>query len=250
MKKQRRNQAPLFNSEHLLSKAKPELVGSGFNLCVQLSHSINWDSISQFLDWHSSNFVDTDVLANVRARAREKMFTSLEKFNMSNKINPTDFWPQILESIANGESLFSAINHTGFPSYAWARLKLREDPQLRRQYDQAIEDRADRLAEQLIELADQKIPDGLDSSGQSTWVQHQRLRVDTRKWIASKLKPRTYGDRIDVSVTDNRISVLGALEQAQQRVAIGMSKDANVLKDELNNPRLLFHPPNDACKSS
>ena len=29
--------APLFNSEHLLSKPIPELVGSGFNLCVQLS---------------------------------------------------------------------------------------------------------------------------------------------------------------------------------------------------------------------
>jgi hypothetical protein len=110
---------------------------------------------------------------------------------MSHKINPADFWPQILESIANGESLSSAINHKGFPSYAWARLKLREDPQLRRQYDQATEDRADRLAEQLIELADQKIPDGLDSSGQSAWVQHQRLKVDTRKWIEVDPKSKT-----------------------------------------------------------
>ena len=159
---------------------------------------------------------------------------------MSHKINPADFWPQILESIANGESLSSAINHEGFPSYAWARLKLREDPQLRRQFDQATEDRADRLAEQLIEIADQKMPDGLDGSGQSAWVQHQRLKVDARKWIASKLKPRTYGDRLDVSVTDNRISVLGALEQARQRV----------LKNEQNNPPLLSRPPNDACKPS
>jgi len=50
MAEQRLNQAPLFNSEHLLSKSIPELVGSGINLCVQLSHSINWDSNSQFLD--------------------------------------------------------------------------------------------------------------------------------------------------------------------------------------------------------
>ena len=36
MGKQRRN-APLFNSEHLLSKAIPQLIGGGINLCVQLS---------------------------------------------------------------------------------------------------------------------------------------------------------------------------------------------------------------------
>ena len=37
MAEQRRLIAPLFNSEHLLSKPIPELVGSGFNLRVQLS---------------------------------------------------------------------------------------------------------------------------------------------------------------------------------------------------------------------
>jgi hypothetical protein len=42
--------------------------------------------------------------------------------------------------------------------------------------------------------------------------------------VASKLKPRTYGDRLDVSVSDNRISVIQALEQAQARVQIGMAK--------------------------
>jgi hypothetical protein len=49
-------------------------------------------------------------------------------------------------------------------------------------------------------------------------VQQLRVQVDARKCVASKLKPRTYGDRIDVSVTDTRISVLDALEAAQARV--------------------------------
>ena len=44
------------------------------------------------------------------------------------------------------------------------------------------------------------------------------MRVDARKWIASKFKPRMYGDRLDVSVTDERISVLTALNQAKTRV--------------------------------
>jgi hypothetical protein len=44
--------------------------------------------------------------------------------------------------------------------------------------------------------------------------------------VASKLKPKVYGDRIDVSVTDNRISVMDALKDAKQRV---LSNDSNVV---------------------
>jgi len=45
MAKQRRWIAPLFNSEQLLSKAIPELVGSGFNLRVQLT--VQYSSFDQ-----------------------------------------------------------------------------------------------------------------------------------------------------------------------------------------------------------
>ena len=42
--------------------------------------------------------------------------------------------------------------------------------------------------------------------------------MDARKWVAAKLKPKVYGDRIDVSVTDTRISVSDALKDAKLRV--------------------------------
>jgi hypothetical protein len=45
-----------------------------------------------------------------------------------------------------------------------------------------------------------------------------RLRVDVRKWAASKLKPKTYGERLDLSVTHEPISIIAALESAQRRV--------------------------------
>jgi hypothetical protein len=60
----------------------------------------------------------------------------------------------------------------------------------------------------------------------SAWVQQKRLQVEARKWVAAKLKPKTYGDRIDVAVTDNRISVMDALKEAKQRV---LSDDSNVV---------------------
>ena len=52
----------------------------------------------------------------------------------------------------------------------------------------------------------------------SAWVQQLRLRVDVRKWAASKLKPRVYGDRLDVSVGYEQINLRTILEQAQQRI--------------------------------
>ena len=144
------------------------------------------------------------------------------------RYDPDALWPIILESIANGASLSSALNRLEpAPSYAWAKDCLRRDPDLKRHYQQAIEDRADRLAEELIELADTPMPDGLDGRQASAWVQQLRLKVDARKWASSKLKPRTYGDRLDVSVEQTSISITAALAQANQRVIDYMAIVAN-----------------------
>jgi len=138
---------------------------------------------------------------------------------MTQVYDPKTVWPTILEAIANGAALSSAIKFASPPpSYAWAKLQLRTDPALKVAYQQAVEDRADRLAEELMELADTPMPEGLDGPGRSAWVQQMRLRVDVRKWAASKLKPKTYGERLDLSVSHEPISIIGALEAAKRRV--------------------------------
>jgi len=45
-----------------------------------------------------------------------------------------------------------------------------------------------------------------------------RVVLDSMRWRASKLAPKVYGDRLDVSVTDTRISISGALQAAQARL--------------------------------
>jgi hypothetical protein len=102
-------------------------------------------------------------------------------------------------------------------------------------YAHAREDQADTYSDQIVDIGEEvpmmvitdedgKVTKRIDPAG----VNRNRLRVDARKWVASKLKPRTYGDRLDVSVSDNRISVIQALEQAQARVQIGMAKSDDV----------------------
>jgi hypothetical protein len=137
-------------------------------------------------------------------------------------------WQILCEQISEGKSLSSALKTSeGMPSYQLVMLTLRNNPEFRTMYEKAVESRADRLAEEIIELADQEMPEGLEGPMASAWVQQKRMQVDARKWVASKLKPKTYGDRIDVAVTDHRISITGALTQAKQRLL----KDVNNIVD-------------------
>jgi hypothetical protein len=142
-------------------------------------------------------------------------------------------WQYIIDCMGNGRSVSSVLREEGMPVWRTVQDHLAANEVFKAKYDKAVQDRADRLADEIMDLADAPMPEWLEGSGASAWVQQKRLQVDARKWVASKLKPRTYGDRLDVSVSDNRISVLGALEQAQQRVALGMSKEANVLDVEV-----------------
>ena len=68
--------------------------------------------------------------------------------------------------------------------------------------------------------ADSEPPAHLDGPALSAWVQQLKLRIHAREWTSSKLRPRGYGERLDVSVQHTQISVLAALEMAEQRVAL------------------------------
>lgn len=70
-------------------------------------------------------------------------------------------------------------------------------------YDRAREERAEKLVDEIVSISDEEAYDDvLNADGStsavrfdSTAVARNKLRVDTRKWVASKLKPRKYGDR-------------------------------------------------------
>ena len=74
--------------------------------------------------------------------------------------DPKTVWESILTQMAEGHSLSAILRQEGMPSYSYCKEKLREDNELRRRYDQAIEDRADRLADELIALAWTPPPEG------------------------------------------------------------------------------------------
>jgi hypothetical protein len=66
---------------------------------------------------------------------------------------------------------------------------LKAFPEFLEQYARAKEECADALADEMLDIADDAAK---AASGDP--IPGARLRIDTRKWIASKLKPKKYGD--------------------------------------------------------
>ncbi len=80
-------------------------------------------------------------------------------------------------------------------------------------YARAREAQADFLASQTVELSDEErrtdtVFQGGEASGvtSSDNTQRTRLQIDARKWMASKLAPKKYGDKLDVTSEGSKLT--------------------------------------------
>jgi hypothetical protein len=78
-------------------------------------------------------------------------------------------------------------------------------------YARAREAQMEALAEDILEISDDASRDiQTDEEGRETvdheHIQRSKLRVDSRKWLMSKLAPKRYGDKVDVGV-DGSITI-------------------------------------------
>lgn len=116
---------------------------------------------------------------------------------------------RICAQLAEGKSLRTVCKAEDTPSTVTVFSWLRTRPEFLNQYTRAKEEAADALAEEMLDIADEGSNDwmaihdgenvGYRQNGEA--VNRSRLRVDTRKWIAAKLKPKKYGDKVDLAHT-------------------------------------------------
>lgn len=75
------------------------------------------------------------------------------------------------------------------------------------QYARAREAQADKLAEDILAIADDGSNDTYQTeNGEVTnhdVIARSRLRVDARKWLAGKMAPKKYGDKLAVGGADD-----------------------------------------------
>lgn len=99
---------------------------------------------------------------------------------------------RVCREIAQGKSLVAICKLKWAPSYTTVCKWRREIPEFAQMYARAREDQADYMADEIIKIAD---------SANAINANAMRLRVDARKFIAAKLKPRVYGERAVVEHT-------------------------------------------------
>jgi hypothetical protein len=140
----------------------------------------------------------------------------------------------IIEISETGCSAISAIKNRMATASFYSLLKDNTDNL--NNYARATELRADRMAEEMLNIADNiggdviTLPDGREVVDQAV-VNRDRLRVDSRKWLLSKMNPKKFGEKIDMT-SDNK-----AL-QANLNITVDNSETAETLKrlrDELAN---------------
>ncbi len=106
---------------------------------------------------------------------------------------------EICTRISCGESLRQICMEERMPVHSTVYLWLLQNKQFSDNYAKAREEQADTLADEIQAIADEPPAEIVDDKGisrtDSGWVTWQKNRIDARKWVASKLKPKKYGDR-------------------------------------------------------
>jgi hypothetical protein len=110
-----------------------------------------------------------------------------------------DIAADICSKLAEGQSLRTVCLPEDMPSKTSVFRWLAANSEFRDQYARAKVESADAMAEDMLGIADE-IEDKIvgDDRSDGARVQAQKVRIDTRKWLASKMQPKKYGDRIEV----------------------------------------------------
>ena len=134
---------------------------------------------------------------------------------------------EICDRLVDGESLRSITRDDHMPNASTVFKWLNENEVFAKQYAHAREAQADTLADEILDIADDKTNDTemvrskdgeeLYEKANTEWINRSRLRVDSRKWIASKLKPKKYGDKLDVTSNNEKIGLAAELDAAVKR---------------------------------
>jgi len=122
---------------------------------------------------------------------------------------PSDYSIEIASEICGrlscGEPLVKICRSDEMPHVSTVYRWIAAYESFRDMYARAREDQADTLADEIQAIADEPMlgcktvtkPNGDVEKTEGDMIEHRRLRVEARKWIAAKLKPKKYGEKID-----------------------------------------------------
>lgn len=122
-----------------------------------------------------------------------------------------DIFNYICTEIEKGRALRNVLQDDKMPStstfYEWLELY----PDKSKQYTRATEIRAEAIFDDILSIADENANDTyINDNGievvNNDVIQRSRLRIDARKWVLSKLNPKKFGEKLDVTSDNKPIS--------------------------------------------
>ncbi len=122
---------------------------------------------------------------------------------------PSTFTQEVADEICallvSGDSLRKICRMDGMPAKATIFTWLNNNKEFQDQYTCARAKQADAIFDEMLDIADDSendyidLGDGREVVNQEA-IQRARLRIDTRKWVLGKMKPKKYGDKIDIDM--------------------------------------------------
>jgi hypothetical protein len=105
----------------------------------------------------------------------------------------------IIDGMAlEGLSCFKSCEAVGVPIGTFIGWTV-ENEELAESYARARETLIERMAAEALAIADAPVGITIHGGTDSGAVQKQRLQVDTRKWMLSKIAPKKYGDKVTLA---------------------------------------------------
>jgi len=116
-----------------------------------------------------------------------------------------EIFDTIFKRIEQGEALRTILLEDTMPSSQTFFIWIDADEDESKRYVRATELRADALVEDILLISDDQEGDVYKDSDGNEQTNHNvinraRLRVDSRKWLAGKLRPKKYGDQSKLTI--------------------------------------------------
>lgn len=128
----------------------------------------------------------------------------------------------------DGESLRTICLADDMPTRSTVHLWLAKHQEFSDRYAIARARQADTIFDEILDIADDGSNDWMqrhdDEGGNIGWkengeaIARSRLRVDVRKWMAGKLRPKKYGDKLEVEHSGT-VDLANVLADRRARVA-------------------------------
>lgn len=141
---------------------------------------------------------------------------------------------EICDRLTKGESLVKMCDDEHMPNPATVYRWLAVHDSFREKYTSAREAQADAIFDEILDIADDGRNDWMENVDDEGAVlgykfngeaaRRSQIRIDARKWMAGKLRPKKYGDKLELEHSGSIENV--SKEQRDAAVAAAIKADS------------------------